>query len=88
MFREHGQGLYKISSYYLARLIADLPLFLVTPVIFMSIFYFMVGFSDSVYKFGMTTFVSMLVVQVSISLGIIIFLSLSKVECSGKRLIV
>ncbi len=69
MFREHGQGYYKISSYYLARIVADMPLFLVTPTIFMSIYYWMVGFSDDPVKFAFTTATAILIVQVGISLG-------------------
>ena len=69
MFRENSQGLYKISSYFMARMLADMPLFLLTPVIFMAIFYNLVGFSMDLYKFGMTTLVAMLVVQVATSFG-------------------
>ena len=69
MFRENSQGLYKISSYFMARMLADMPLFLLTPVIFMAIYYNLVGFSVDLYKFGMTTLVAMLVVQVATSFG-------------------
>jgi hypothetical protein len=51
MKREHLNGLYRIDVYFMARQLADLPLFLLTPTIFMVIFYFMALVSNFMKQF-------------------------------------
>jgi len=64
MKREHLNGLYRIDVYFVARQLADLPLFLLTPVIFMSIFYFMALPDNGYERFLMSTLIAVIVVQV------------------------
>ena len=64
MKREHLNGLYRIDVYFIARQLADLPLFLLTPTIFMSIFYFMALPDNGYERFFMAVFISILAVQV------------------------
>jgi hypothetical protein len=64
MKREHLNGLYRIDVYFMARQLADLPLFFLTPVIFMSIFYFMAMPDNGVERFLMTTLITIIIVQV------------------------
>ena len=49
--REHSAGTYRTDVYFLTKQLADLPIFLLTPVLFMSIYYWMVGFYADVYNF-------------------------------------
>ena len=49
--REHFNGMYRTEVYYLSKQIADLPMFLITPVIFVTLFYFMVGMNLAVDRF-------------------------------------
>ena len=63
--REHSAGTYRTDVYFLTKQLADLPIFLLTPVLFMSIYYWMVGFYADVYNFITTVIIIILVSQVS-----------------------
>ena len=63
--REHSAGTYRTEVYFLSKQIADLPIFLLTPVLFMSIYYWMVGFYADVYNFITCVITIILVSQVS-----------------------
>ena len=64
--REHFNGMYRTEVYYLSKQIADLPMFLITPVIFVTLFYFMVGMNLAVDRFFWCILIAILVTQVSI----------------------
>ena len=64
MKREHLNGLYRIDVYFLARQLADLPLFLLTPAIFMVIYYFLVLPYNGFERFIMSTIIIIVVAQV------------------------
>ena len=63
--REHFNGMYRTEVYYLSKQIADLPMFLITPVIFVTLFYFMVGMNLAVDRFFWCILIAILVTQVS-----------------------
>ncbi len=65
MKREHLNGLYRIDVYFMARQLADLPLFLLTPFIFMAIFYFLALPDNGAERFFLSTLIIILVVQVN-----------------------
>ena len=67
--REHFAGMYRTDVYFLAKQLAELPLFLLTPAIFMSIYYYMVNFNNDWDRFLMAILINVLVVQCSISMG-------------------
>jgi hypothetical protein len=69
MRREHLSGLYRVDVYYLARQLADVPLFILTSVIFMAILYFLALPDQDAQRFFMATLVVMLVVQTSVAMG-------------------
>lgn len=69
MRREHLSGLYRVDVYYLARQLADVPLFILTSVIFMAILYFLALPDQDAQRFFMATLVVMLVVQASVAMG-------------------
>lgn len=51
---------------------ADLPLYLFTPVLFMAIFYYMVNLWPPFYNFAVSVLITIMVCQAAVSLGIII----------------
>ena len=63
--REHSAGTYRTDVYFLSKQLADLPIFLLTPILFMSIYYYMVGFYADVYNFVTCVITIILVSQVS-----------------------
>jgi len=67
--REHSAGTYRTDVYFLTKQLADLPIFLLTPVLFMSIYYWMVGFYADVYNFITTVIIIILVSQAAIGMG-------------------
>ena len=67
--REHFNGMYRTDTYYLCKQIAELPIFIVSPIIFICIFYWMVGFNEALDRFFMCMLVVLLVTQVVVSFG-------------------
>ena len=63
--REHFNGMYRTEVYYLSKQIADLPMFLITPVISVTLFYFMVGMNLAADRFFWCILIAILVTQVS-----------------------
>jgi len=47
MYKERSSGMYRLSSYYCAKAISDLPLALIFPLLYCIISYWMVGLSQS-----------------------------------------
>lgn len=67
--REHFNGMYRTDVYYLCKQLAELPLFIITPIIFVSIFYYMVGMNPDIERFLICNLVVLLVTQVVVSFG-------------------
>ncbi|KAK3037904.1 hypothetical protein RJ639_031795 [Escallonia herrerae] len=68
--KERSSGMYRLSSYFLARTIGDLPMELVLPTGFVTITYWMAGLKPSPGSFFLTLFVLLLSVLVSQGLGL------------------
>ena len=64
--REHFNGMYRTDVYFLCKQIAELPLFFVTPIIFVSIYYYMVGMNHDIDRFFWTCLIVLLVTQVQL----------------------
>lgn len=65
--KERSVDMYKLSAYFAARNISDLPLDFVLPIIFMVIVYLMVGLRPSFAAFSLTNltvFLSIVAAQV------------------------
>ncbi|XP_068660263.1 ABC transporter G family member 22-like [Aristolochia californica] len=60
--KERSVDMYRLSAYFMARNMSDLPLDLILPIVFMLIVYFMAGLKQSIDAF----FLSMLIVLLSI----------------------
>ncbi|PKI63958.1 hypothetical protein CRG98_015634, partial [Punica granatum] len=70
--KERSSGMYKLSSYFMSRIVGDLPMELVLPTIFMVITYFMAGFKPTVAYFMSTLFTLLYSVLVAQGLGLAI----------------
>lgn len=68
--KERSSGMYRLSSYFISRMVADLPMELVLPTIFLLITYFMAGLKATVINFFQTLFSLLLNVLVSQGLGL------------------
>ena len=69
LLREHFKGMYRVDAYFLTRQLAELPPFIISPLIFLSIFYFMIGLNPDFEKFLIACGVILLMVQVVMSFG-------------------
>ncbi|MFS8017749.1 putative ABC-2 type transporter [Helianthus anomalus] len=68
--REQSSGMYRLSSYYFARMAGDLPMELVLPTIFVTVTYWMGGLKHSFVTYILTTVIILLNVLVSQGLGL------------------
>ncbi|KAL6975385.1 hypothetical protein U1Q18_024181 [Sarracenia purpurea var. burkii] len=68
--KERSSGMYRLSSYFMARIVGDLPIELVLPTIFVSITYWMAGLKPAAANFCRTLFSLLLTVLVSQGLGL------------------
>lgn len=67
--KERSSGTYRLSSYFISRIVADLPMELVLPTIFLIICYWMAGLKPHAQNFLYTLFYLLLNVLVSQGLG-------------------
>ncbi|MCL7038524.1 hypothetical protein MKW94_015286 [Papaver nudicaule] len=70
LIKERSSGMYRLSSYYFARIAGDLPMELVLPTIFVAITYWMGGLKPSPLNFILTLFIILFNVLVSQGLGL------------------
>ncbi|XP_059664188.1 ABC transporter G family member 9-like [Cornus florida] len=70
--KERSSGMYRLSSYFIARTVSDLPMELALPTIFVTITYWMAGFKPTAGNFLGTLNVVLLCVLVSQGLGLAI----------------
>ena len=67
--REQANKMYSVTAYYLAKVFADLPLQLVTPIVFTVIVYFGIGMTIEASKFFYFYLILMLLTQCAASFG-------------------
>ncbi|XP_008797958.2 ABC transporter G family member 14-like isoform X2 [Phoenix dactylifera] len=70
LIKERSSGMYRLSSYFLARTAGDLPMELALPTAFVVIIYWMGGLQPSASSFLLSLLVVLLSVLVSQSLGL------------------
>ncbi|KAJ6886895.1 hypothetical protein NC651_027290 [Populus alba x Populus x berolinensis] len=68
--KERSSGMYRLSSYFMSRIVSDLPMELVLPTVFVSITYWMAGLKGTPGNFLHTLFVLLYSVLVSGGLGL------------------
>ncbi|XP_017981062.1 PREDICTED: ABC transporter G family member 25-like [Theobroma cacao] len=68
--KEHASGMYTLSSYFMARIIGDLPMELILPTVFLIMTYWMAGLKPNLVAFLLTLLVVLGYVLVSQGLGL------------------
>ncbi|KAK9269734.1 hypothetical protein L1049_001512 [Liquidambar formosana] len=68
--KERSSGMYKLSSYFMARTIGDLPMELILPTIFVIITYWMAGLKPTAGNFLYTLFALLFSILVSQGMGL------------------
>ena len=67
--REHFNGMYRTDTYFICRQLAELPIFLFLPLVFLAIIYYMVGLNEPFVKFATTVAIIELMTQAVASFG-------------------
>ncbi|CAG2104560.1 unnamed protein product [Medioppia subpectinata] len=67
--REHENGMYRVSTYFLAKQLAEFPSFTFVPIIFVVIFYYMVGLNNGAEQVLLCILACVLVAHASTSFG-------------------
>ncbi|XP_040861356.1 ABC transporter G family member 21 [Glycine max] len=70
LMKERSSGMYHLSSYYVARMVGDLPMEFVLPTIFVAISYWMGGLKPSLVTFVLTLLIMLFNVLVSQGIGL------------------
>ncbi|KAI9551443.1 ABC protein [Daphnia sinensis] len=70
--REHFNGMYRTDIYFICKSIADLPLFIIFPFIFVLIPYFAIGLNPAADRFFIACGITILVANVASSFGFMI----------------
>ncbi|KAI3431896.1 uncharacterized protein J3R85_007765 [Psidium guajava] len=70
--KERSSGMYSLSSYFMARIVGDMPMELILPTIFLSVTYWMSGLKPEFGAFAMTLLVVLGYVLVSQGLGLML----------------
>ena len=70
LIKERSSGMYRLSSYYFARMAGDLPMELVLPTVFVTVTYWMGGLKPSLVTFILTLLIILFNVLVSQGLGL------------------
>ncbi|MCE0481827.1 ABC transporter G member 25 [Datura stramonium] len=68
--KERASGMYTLSSYFMARIVGDLPMDLILPTLFLTITYWMTGLKPQLLAFLLTLLVVLSYVIVSQGLGL------------------
>ncbi len=68
--REHSQGYYSLSAYYLTKVVTETPFYIASSIFLISICYFMIGFQANALRFLVLNLDGMLVSLCGMSLGL------------------
>jgi len=72
LLRERAQGSYRLSAYYIAKVIAEMPLNWISPSMFIIIVYWMTGLNDDPAVFFAFWFLLILNVELTSGLGMLV----------------
>nr|BBC77943.1 ABC transporter White [Thermobia domestica] len=70
--REHFNGMYRTDVYFLCKTIAEIPIFIVVPILFCSVCYYMIGLNPQAVRFLTALGIVTLVANVATSCGYLI----------------
>ncbi|CAF0771945.1 unnamed protein product, partial [Brachionus calyciflorus] len=68
-YREHNASVYRSDTYYLSKLIVELPVYIILPAIHAVILYYMFGFDCDKNSFAVFLFTDILISNAAFSLG-------------------
>jgi len=77
--REHENAMYRTDVFFMAKGLADLPILVIQPLLFVSILYYMVGLNPGVSQFFTCAGIIVLVANTAVSYGYLI-------SCASKNL--
>ncbi|CAB3402936.1 unnamed protein product [Caenorhabditis bovis] len=69
VLRENANGIYKTSAYFVAKNVAELPQYIILPVLFNCIVYWMSGLYPNFSNFCFASFIAILITNVAISVS-------------------
>ena len=72
LVREHFDGLYKVSAYFIARVISYLPIFILDGVFMLTIAYWMIGLAPSLGAFLTHLAIGILIEQSAAAFGVML----------------
>jgi len=78
--REHFNGMYRTDVYFITKQLAELPVFVITPMVFVGIIYFMVPLNEDVGRFFINLGITELLTQTVVSFGYLISCASSSVN--------
>ncbi|XP_054160067.1 protein white-like [Oppia nitens] len=67
--REHSNNVYRVSPYFLTKMLAELPIYVIIPSIFVLTIYFMVGLNNNIYRLLICICICILIANVASSFG-------------------
>ncbi|GAB5354528.1 hypothetical protein AAMO2058_000126200 [Amorphochlora amoebiformis] len=80
LLRERAQGAYRLSAYYTSKVVAEIPLNVINPSLFILICYYMAGVNDDPRVFFSFWFTLILNVETSAALGMLISASQTNIK--------
>jgi ABC-type multidrug transport system permease subunit len=72
IIKERASGSYRLSAYFMAKIVAEAPVELMYPIIFLLMSYFMIGFKETAGGFFFTVFTILLSTLCAQSYGLLI----------------
>jgi len=75
LFREHRSGMYRLSLYYLSKILVEFPVQMVFPCLFISILYFMCGFNPDPLRFLTAMGIAVAMAAIGQGLGLLASIS-------------
>ena len=79
-FREHHNGMYRVDSYFLCKNLAEIPIFIILPTIFVVVSYWMINLYSGMWEFLVTWLVVILVTKAAVSCGYFISTSCGRID--------
>ncbi|CAG0889837.1 unnamed protein product [Darwinula stevensoni] len=70
--REHQSRMYRTDVYFIGKTVAEIPFFILSPILFTAIAYYMIGLNESFERFLVCNVIMVIVANVSCSFGYMI----------------
>nr|UOU03359.1 ATP-binding cassette subfamily G-like 8 [Brachionus rubens] len=77
-YREHNASVYRSDTYYLSKLLIEVPIFIILPAAHATIVYYMVGLDCDQNSFAIFLLIEILICNVSFSLGHLVSIASSE----------